>query len=195
MESSASARIAQDRGDPFIVLDQQVAGGRAHEHLDACRPRQPFEFADIAGIVARAADPEGEVAMHAAGGAPHLVGERCLAGSERIGVGHFEDGGDTAEHRRARTGLQIFLVLQAGLAEMHLAVDDTGQDVQAAAIDRLTGRSLAEIADSGDAPCPHADIAPALAVMVHHSAACQDEVEGGCHGASNLLRGECGRLT
>ena len=133
----------QDRGDALVVLDQQVAGRRAHEHLDAGRARQPLQFADIAGILARAADPEGEVAMHAAGGAPHLVGKRGLAGGQRIGVGHFEDGGDAAQHGRARAGLQIFLVLQPRLAEMHLAVDDAGQDVQAAAVDRLAGGGLA----------------------------------------------------
>ena len=51
--------------DALVVLDQQVAGRRAHEHLDAGRARQPLQLADIAGVLARAADPEGEVAMHA----------------------------------------------------------------------------------------------------------------------------------
>src|SRR5438093_319464 len=78
--------------------------------------------------------------------------------------------------RRSRTRFQIFLVLQSRFTKMHLAVDDSRQDMQAAAVDRLAGRSLAEIADGGDAPVLHADIADPFAIMVDHCAACQDEV-------------------
>ena len=78
-----------------------------------------------------------EVAMHAPLRARDLVGERGGGGRRRIGVGHFEHRGDAAQHRRARAGLEILLVSQAGLAEMNLGVDDAGQDVQAAAIDPL----------------------------------------------------------
>jgi len=131
--------VPPDGGDPPIALARQVAGRRAHEHLDTRRTRQPFQLADAPGILARAADPEGKIAMHAAGGAPHLVGKRRFAGGEWIGVGHLEDSRDAAEHGRARTCLQIFLVLQARLAEMHLGVDDTRQDVQPPAVDRLAG--------------------------------------------------------
>ena len=154
MEGRAAARVPQDRGDALVVLDQKVAGGRTHEDLDAGRARQPLQLADISGILARAADPEGEVAMHAAGRAPHLVGERGLARCQRVGVGHLEDGRHAAEHRRARTRLQIFLVLQARLAEMHLAVDDAGQDVQAAAVDPASRRGLRKVADRRDAAVP-----------------------------------------
>ncbi len=91
--------------------------------------------------------------------------------------------------------LQVFLVLEPGLAEMHLAVDDAGQDVQAAAVDRLAGRCPAEIADGGDAAVPDADVAQALAVLVDDGAACQDEIVGRGHAALRLLPGECQRLT
>ena len=60
-----------------------------------------------------------------------LVGKRLGGDRQRVGVGHLEDGGDAAHHRGARAGLEVFLVLGAGLAEMHLRVDDAGQDVQA----------------------------------------------------------------
>ncbi len=144
MKGGAAARVPQDREHALVVLDQQVAGRRAHEHLDAGSTRQALELADVAGIVARAADPEGEVAMHAVRAAPHLVGQRFRAGGQRVGVGHLEDGGDAAQHRRARAAFQVFLVLQPGLAEMHLAVDHAGQDVQAAAVDRRTGTRRAK---------------------------------------------------
>ena len=55
------------------------------------------------------------------------------------GVGHLEDGGHAAHHRGERPGLQILLVLRAGLAEMHLAVDDAREDRQTRRIDDLAG--------------------------------------------------------
>ena len=91
-----------------------------------------------------------------------LVGERRVARRQRVGVGHLEDRRDAAQHGRARARLEVFLVLEAGLAEMHLAVDDAGQDMQAAAVDRLAGEAGAEIADRRDAAVADADVALAL---------------------------------
>ena len=48
---------------------------------------------------------------------------------------------------------------QARLAEMHLAVDHAGQDVQPAAVDPLAGRGRAEVADLGDLAAVDADVA------------------------------------
>ena len=76
MKGGAAARVPEDREHALVVLDQQVAGRRAHEHLDAGSARQALQLADVAGILARAADPEGEVAMHAVRAAPDLVGKR-----------------------------------------------------------------------------------------------------------------------
>ena len=195
MEGGAAARVPQDRGDAFVVLDQKVAGRRAHEDLDASSARQALQLSEIPRIVASAADPEREIAMHAAGGALHLVGERSLARGQRFGVGHLEDGGDAAQHRRARAGLEVFLVLHTGFAEMHLAVDHTRQDVQAGAIDGFLGGGTAEIPYGGDAAVPDADVADALAVLIDHCPACQDEIEGGWHGGPSLLQGKWQGLT
>ena len=79
-----------------IVLDQQRAGGSAHEHLHGANTRQHFQFAQVLGVFARAADVEGEVAMHAVMAALDLVGNRRRRHGERVGIGHFEDGGDAA---------------------------------------------------------------------------------------------------
>ena len=188
MEGGAAARVPQDRGDAFIVLDQQVAGRRAHEHLDAGRARQPFELADVAGVLARAADPEGEVAMHAArargctlsASAASLVVSGLVLGISKTAV--------TPPSTAAREPrFEVFLVLQPGLAEMHLAVDDARQDMQPAAVDRLTGRCRER--------SPMAAIRPPLtpmsrrpcAVMVDDRAACQDEVVGRRHAVLPLL--------
>ena len=53
---------------------------------------------------------------------------------------------------------QILFVLEAGLAEMHLAVDHAGQNVETGGIDGLAGHALADRPDLGDAPLPHANI-------------------------------------
>jgi hypothetical protein len=181
MESGATARVPQNRGDALVFLDQQIAGGRAHEHFYPGRARQPLKIACVFRILAGAADPEGKVAMHAAGGALNLVGKGCFAGGQRVGVGHFENGGDAAQHRCPRTCLQILLMLEPRLAEMHLAVDDPRKDVQPATVDRFGGGCLAEIADDGDAPAIDAYVATALTIVVDHRAACQDEVVGRGH--------------
>ena len=74
---AARRRIAlQDREHARVVGDEQLAGRRAHEHLDPRRARKALELGNVGDIVVRAADPEGEVAMHAAFGARDLVGER-----------------------------------------------------------------------------------------------------------------------
>src|SRR3954463_4781559 len=65
----------------------------------------------------RAADPEGEVAMHAVMPAPHLVGERLGRRGLRIGVGHLEHGRDAAHDGRAGARFEILLVVEAGLAK------------------------------------------------------------------------------
>ena len=133
--------LREDRRDARVVGDQQRAGRRAHEHLYARRAGQALQLGNVGDIVVRAADPEGEIAVHAVRGAQHLVGERLGGGGQRLGVGHFEYRGDAAEHGGARAGLEVLLVLEPRLAEMHLAVDHAGQNVRPAAIDALARRS------------------------------------------------------
>ena len=62
----------------FVILDQQRAGGRADEHLDAGAAGRAFQFRQILHIVAGAADEKREIAMHAVPAALHLVGEGLL---------------------------------------------------------------------------------------------------------------------
>ena len=181
MKSGAPARVLQNRGNAIIVLDQQIAGRRTHEHLDAGSTWKPLKLGDVPGVVPRAADPEGKVAMHASRSPAHLVRQSLRAGGERVGVGHLEDRGDTAQHSGARACLQVFLVFQAGLAEMHLAVDHARQDVERATVDDFPGGCLEQVADRRDAALADADVAQTDAVMVGDGAAFQDHVVGGCH--------------
>ena len=57
--------LRDDAVERGLVVDQQIAGRGAHEHLDAGRALEPLERGDVVDVLARAADVEGEVAEHA----------------------------------------------------------------------------------------------------------------------------------
>src|SRR5690606_18403662 len=63
MERGAPSRVPQDLVDALVVFHQQVASGGTHEHLDSRRARQALQRTDMLRVLARAADPEGEVAV------------------------------------------------------------------------------------------------------------------------------------
>ena len=88
--------------------------------------------------------------MHAPRPARDLIGDIGGGRRERLGVRHFEHGRHAAEHGGARAGLEIFLMRRAGLAKMHLRVDDAGENVQPRAVDALAGVRARQIADFGD---------------------------------------------
>ncbi len=182
VERGAAADHLEDAAQAFVVLHQQRAGRGADEHLDAGAARRTLQHRQVLHVLAGAADEEGEVAMHAVMGALHLVGEGRLRHGQRRGVRHLEHGGDAAHHGAARAGLEVFLLLQPGLAEMHLRIHHAGQDVQALAVDHLGGGSLRQRADLGNAAVDDADIAGPLAVLVDDSAALEDHVETLGHG-------------
>ncbi len=181
MEGGAAADAFEHRAHARVVLDQQRAGGGAHEDFDAGNAGQHFQLAELPGVLAGGADIEGEIAMHAVMRALDLVGDRFGGGGGGIGVGHLEHGGDAAEHGAARARFEVFLVGQAGLAEMHVAVDHARQQMQAAAVDHLAGGSARKVADGGKAAAADAEIAGALAVLVDHGAAFEDQVVGFGH--------------
>ena len=80
MERRAAPDHLEDVAHALVVLDQERAGRRAHEHLDAGAARQPLELRQVLRVLARAADEEGEVAMHPVMRALDLVGHRLGAG-------------------------------------------------------------------------------------------------------------------
>ena len=109
-----------------------------------------FELGQRADIGGRRADIERIVAMHAAFGAGELVFDGGARGGRRGGVGHFEHGGHAAQHGGAAAAFQVFLVLVAGFAEMDLAVDHAGQDMQPLGLEGLCRLGGAERANGGD---------------------------------------------
>ena len=68
-------------------------------------------------------------------------------------------------------------MLVAGLAEMDLAVDDAGQDVQALGLEHLRRLGVGERADGGDAAGAHADIGRGNAVRRGDGAAPDQKIE------------------
>ena len=182
----APAPMGEHRAHAFVVLNEKVSRGCAHENFDAGDAGQHFKLCKLARITVGRADIERMIAEHAvvidlAGGAGQLVLDRLLRNRQRRGVRHFEHGGDAAEHGGARAGMKVFLVDGPRLAEMHLAVDHAGQNVEPRAIDYFCGVRRAERADGGDAAAPYADIARAIAIVIDDDAVLQNEIKRG-HG-------------
>ena len=73
---------------------------------------------------------------------PVTVGGRVLGMSKNVVTSPFRTG--------SRRVLEVFLVRQSRLAEMHLVVDHTGQQIQSGRIDRNIRRDLARRIDVGD---------------------------------------------
>ena len=181
MEGGAAARVLQDREDAVVVLDQKVAGRGAHEHLDAGSTRQPFELAGIGGVVARAADPEGEVAMHAVRAARHLVGKASSTVVSGLVLG-ISKTAVTPPSTAAREPVSRSSLCSSPGSRKCTWLSTTpgrmcrpGQSIVAPAL------RLRQVADRGDAAGADADVAQAGAVMVDHRAALEDEVVGRSH--------------
>jgi len=176
VERRTTADDLQNSAQACIVGNQQGAGGRTHEHLDAGAARQPLQLREMPSVVGGRTHKKREVAMHAVMATPDLIRQGFRVHGQRIGVGHLEYGGDPAHHCRKRAALQVFLVGKPGLAKMDLGVDHPGQQVQPAAINHLAGGSLRQIADGGETAGTHAEVTQAFAVMVDDRAAFEDQV-------------------
>ena len=170
VERGAATDHLKDFSQAVVILDQQRAGRRSDEHLDAGAAGCAFQLRQLLHVFAGAANEECIIAMHAMMAALHLVGEGGFCHRQRIGVGHLEHRGDATHYGAPRTGFEIFLVRQSGFAEMHLGVHDARQDVQPPAVDHFGRRSLRQRTDRGDATGGNADIAYALAVLIDHGA-------------------------
>ena len=94
--------------------------------------------------------------------------------------------GDPAHHRGARPAFKVFLVREAGFAEMDLGVDHPRQQMQSPAIDHLAGRSTRQVANGHEPPRADAQIARPLAVVVDHDAALEDQIVRIGHAGTHL---------
>jgi hypothetical protein len=125
---------------------------------------------------------KGMVDIHPAFRAVELVGQHVRAGCRWVGVRHFEHRRYPAQRGRARLCLKVGLVFEARLAEVDLAVDHTGQDVQPGCIIGLTSARAVELANSDNLAAAYSDIGFVFAAGRHHGAVFQDQIIGLGHG-------------
>ena len=127
-------------------------------------PGKRLQLGKLIDIVAGGADEEGEVAMHASGRARATLSASASAlvvGGLVFGISNTAVTPPSTAERLP--DCEIFLVLEPGLAEMHLRVDDAGQNVQAGRVDGPRRRACADrAADRGDAAVPDANIGKRL---------------------------------
>src|SRR3546814_17898230 len=109
--------------------------------------------------------------------APDFVLQPLRAISVGAGVRHFENGRHPAQHSGAAARCEVFLMLKARLAEMHLTVDDARQNIQTRAVNHFT-RIAKAIAQRCDLFPPTADADLPCSARRMHSSIFADVVEG-----------------
>ncbi len=122
-----------------VAGGRQVAEGVAHEALEA-GDAGLGERRQLVEVVLVEQPVDAVVDMRLAFGGVLLERQGVEVGGRRMGVRHLEHGRDAAARGRRGAGAPVLLVLVARLAEMHVAVDDAGQQVAALGIDGLGRR-------------------------------------------------------
>jgi hypothetical protein len=98
-----------------------------------------------------------------------------------VGVRHREDGAEAARGGRARAGTDVFLVLAAGRAQVHVRVDERRREHEARRVDQAVAVRVEPDADLRHHAAVHADVdhrVDALAGIDHARAADDDVVLG-----------------
>ena len=132
-DQAEGARVAERAPHHLAVGDREAVVGEAdraglgqHAHLGELPPFQPLGH----GTNRIDLDPLG-----LARAALHELDQRHVV-DHGLGVGHAGDAGHPARCRREAACGNSLLVLVAGLAEVHVHVDEAGCHAVAAAIDR-----------------------------------------------------------
>ena len=170
-----AARRRSPSGSPARLRRRRpaAAGRGAHEHLDPRRARQAFELGNVGDIVVRAADPEGEVAMHAPFARANLVGERGF-GRRRGSVLGISNTAVTPPSAAAREPVSRSS-LWSGRARGNAPGCRSRPAGRAVRGSRSARRPRPrEVADLGDPAVADADVARADAVVVDDVAAGED---------------------
>ena len=132
-------RTVEDAPQAVHAVHQHIACAGAHEEFDAADACL-VQLGEEPVIVVRRAEVA-RVVHHA-----FLRQQRLflLQGFEgrggRVGVGHVHDGGHSACGGGAALAEDVRLVRQAGVAEVHVVVDDAGQQEAACGVDGLVAR-------------------------------------------------------
>ena len=131
----------------------------------------------------RGEEPDRDAGLAARGLAQRAEQRRRV--EHRIGVGHRDHAGVAARRRGARAGLEILLVLLAGGPQVDVGVEEgRHRDQPPVALDRLlrveAGSSAPGLAQLGDAPLAHADVAARVEALarVERADVAQQDVRG-----------------
>jgi hypothetical protein len=167
----------QDAGERLVIIDQKVARGGAHEHLHAATAPKLLKGAQCFGILAGGAHIEGKIAVHAILGAAQLAGEAFGSSRRRLRIGHFENSRHATHDGSPATRLQVLLMGQSRFAEVNMRVDNAGENVQAAAIDRTFPLPGGKPPHSGNFTAGDSYVASARTLVIDDDTVCEDEIE------------------
>ena len=134
MDGNEQVGAAEDGAQAFHAVHQHVARARTHEELDAAHART-VQAGKVAVVVVRGAEVGGVVHDAAFVQQVELGVEGFEGSGLRQGVGHVHDAGHASCSSRPAFAEDVGLVRQARVAEVHVVVDGTRQQVAASGVD------------------------------------------------------------
>ena len=140
---------SEDAAQRRIAVHEHVARRGAHEELDAWYA-VGRQLREEVGIIVGGTEEERVVDMALLGGQPELLLQRLKRRRLRHAVGHVEIAGDAAGSGSTALGVNVGFFRQSGLTEMHVVIDDAGQNEASRGIDRLVRRCVGMLACGKD---------------------------------------------
>ena len=143
------------------VTEQRAVGDRRAvvAERDAARLRQLRQLGQLVAFAALADGPDRQHPHRGIGGGTQDVLDGRARIDRWLGVRHAADRGEAAAGRRLRAGGDRLLVLEAGVAQVAVEVDETGADDEAGGVDRLRPVGSQVRPDGGDAPVGDEEVA------------------------------------
>ena len=119
--------------ESLITIHKHITRTTTHEEFDA-RHTVRVELAEEAGIVVGGTKEEGVVHMTAMGCPLELVFQGFQGGGLRHGIGHLEIRCHTTSSGSTALTLNVGLLRHPWLAEMHVGINDTWENIAARGI-------------------------------------------------------------
>ena len=118
----------------FVVVYKHIARGRAHKEFYG-RVFTCVYGVYLVDIVVGGAKHKTEIHYRFLLGHTNFVVEGGKGSGLRLGVGHVYHGSNAPGHGGAALGVEVGFVGEARVAEMHMGVDNAGQQVLATRVD------------------------------------------------------------
>ena len=136
MRGNQAGRLLEYGFQNLILIDKHIARATAHKNLDATHFLR-IGFHDFRKVVISRAEIERIVCQRLFGGKVKLLLQKLLRSGLRVGVGHVHKRGHATGHGCMAFGVDVPLVVQARLAEMHMLIDDTRNEVFACSVNLM----------------------------------------------------------